>query len=110
MTLGLSAVVVPRRLASEEMGAEVSGEPERIIKIFHFKSMWTLVPIGGLTLQSFVTLKLNECRRVWLGYTRDISLRGCLSCHLNSHMNVKCCDFKKALIESDSTHDESHDI
>ena len=55
MTLGLSAVFVPTRLASEEMGAEVSGEPERIIKIFHFKSMWTWVPVGGLTLQSFVT-------------------------------------------------------
>ena len=74
VTLGLSAVSVPRCLAGEKMGAEVSGEPERIIKFSHFKSMWTLVSIGGLILQSFVTWELNDYRRFWFSYTMDISL------------------------------------
>ena len=74
VTLGLSVVAVPRLLASEEMEAEVSGKPERITKISHFKSMWTLVPISGLIPQSFVAWEMNDYRRFWFSYTMDISL------------------------------------
>lgn len=41
-------MAVPELPASEEIEAEVSGEPEKILKTFHLKSMWNPVPIDGL--------------------------------------------------------------